>query len=60
MMTWKPFRRRISYFGEELSPIPDWAPILPHESRNNEQSIANQAEKIPMTLVGIEPGSPGQ
>ena len=30
--------------------------VLRHESRNKEQSIANQAEKNPMTLVGIEPG----
>ena len=34
--------------------------LLRHESRNKEQSIANYAEKNPMTLVGIEPGPPGQ
>ena len=34
--------------------------FLQHESRNKEQSIANLAEKNPMTLVGIEPGLPGQ
>ena len=34
--------------------------VLRHESRNKEQSIANKAEKNPMTLVGIEPGPPGQ
>ena len=34
--------------------------FLRHESRNKEQSIANKAEKIPMTLVGIEPRPLGQ
>ena len=43
----------------------NWRPafdivVLRHESRNNEQSIANKAEKFPMTLVDIEPGPPGQ
>ena len=57
-MTWKPFRRRIKPFRLRIKSNPGRVPIL-HESRNKEQSIANSAEKIPMTLVGIEPGPPG-
>ena len=60
MMTRKPFRRTIKPFRRRIKSNPGRAPILRHESRNKEQSIANKAEKNPMTLVGIEPGPPGQ
>ena len=34
--------------------------LLRHESRNKEQSFQIRLKKIPMTLVGIEPGQQGQ
>ena len=53
------FGVEFSHFGVELV-NPGQAPILRHERRNKEQSIANYAEKNPTTLEGIEPGRPGQ
>ena len=54
--------------GHQATQVSDLGPLWPsclvwvlrHQSRNKEQSIANKAEKNPMTLVGIKPGPPAQ
>ena len=54
MMTEKLFLHRIKPFQHRIKSNPGQDPSC--ESRNKEQSTANQAEKNPMTLVGSEPG----
>ena len=61
-MTWNlsHFGAEISHVGEELSPIPDKPPSYDMKAATKKKASQIRLKKIPMTLVGIEPGPPGQ